>query len=59
VAKKETPEWQKRLENIREYLHEQVKDLTGDDYKNVLEELATDIEGRLEAYDVENGEDDG
>ena len=49
------------VEAVRDTLHEQCKDMRLVEYKEVLEELLTDIEGNLEALKEENEEepDDG
>jgi hypothetical protein len=49
------------VEAVRDTLHEQCKDMRPVEYKEVLEELLTDIEGNLEALKEENEEepDDG
>jgi hypothetical protein len=42
------------VEAVRDTLHEQCKDMRPVEYKEVLEELLTDIEGNLEALKEEN-----
>lgn len=47
----------KRLEAVRVAIHNNVEDLPPKEYKEVLEELTTDIEGRLEALAEEQDEE--
>jgi nitrogen regulatory protein PII-like uncharacterized protein len=39
----------KRIDDVRDALHEAGKDLAPADWKELLEEIATDIESHLEA----------
>lgn len=43
------------LERIRAYFNEQVRYLSKEDFREVLEELGTDIDGHIEALDAEEG----
>ena len=42
------------LNFIREAIHKHTKGLSKDDYKEVLEEVCTDIEGKLDALEKES-----
>jgi hypothetical protein len=42
------------IDRIRDVLHEQTKDMKPEEYKELLEELAADIDGNLEALLDEN-----
>jgi hypothetical protein len=42
------------VEALRDTLHKHCKDMAPDEYRAVLEEFQTDIEGHLEALDEED-----
>jgi hypothetical protein len=42
------------VENVRDVIHENCKDMSPSDFKAVLEELSCDIEGQLGALNEES-----
>lgn len=55
---KKVDQVQSILNEMRTELHNRVKDLSNDKYKEVLEELVTDHEAALESLESEEEEED-